>query len=468
MIFNPCFMVLVLSGVAGSAAPGLETAEAGRPARPNIVFILADDLGYGDVGCYGQTRIKTPSIDRLASEGMKFLQHYSGSPVCAPSRCTLLTGKHTGHAYIRDNGELETEGQRPLPPGTQTIGTLLRKAGYTTAATGKWGLGGPGSTGEPSLQGFDHFYGYLCQRVAHTYYPEYLWRDGNKETLEGNKDGKQGQYSHDLIAEEALKFIKEHKDRPFFLYVPFTIPHVSLHVPEDSLAEYKGRWPETPFKGNHYAAHATPRAAYAAMITRMDRDVGRILSLLKDLGLDESTIVFFTSDNGPSYAGGADARFFRSAGPLRGLKGSVHEGGIHVPFIARWPGRIPAGSTTSHVSAFWDVLPTLCEIAGAEVPEPVDGISFLPALLGKGVQKEHECLYWEYPSAGGLQAVRAGNWKGVRVDVKKKAGGPIQLYDLAGDPGETTDVAAAHPEVVEQIRKIMAGRTPSVFPQWNY
>ena len=460
--------LFALLAATGSSAPALEPSEAGRPARPNIVFILADDLGYGDVGCYGQTKIKTPSIDKLAAEGMKLLQHCSGSPVCAPSRCTLLTGKHTGHAYIRDNGELETEGQRPLPPGTQTIGTLLRKAGYATAAAGKWGLGGPGSTGEPSLQGFDHFYGYLCQRHAHTYYPDYLWRDGKKEILEGNKDGKQGQYSHDLIAEEALKFIKEHKDRPFFLYVPFTIPHVSLQVPEDSVAEYREKWPETPFKGNHYAAHPTPRAAYAAMITRMDRDVGRILSLLKDLGLDESTIVFFTSDNGPTYAGGADATFFQSAGPLRGLKGSVHEGGIHVPFIARWPGRIPAGSTTSHVSAFWDVLPTLCEIAGAQILEPIDGISFLPTLLGKGGQKEHAHLYWEYPSAGGLQAVRMGNWKGVRLNVKKKADGPIQLYDLAGDPGETLDVAAAHPEVVEQMRKIMAERTPSVFPEWNY
>ena len=471
----------------------------GATRKPNIVFILADDLGYGELGCYGQKKIRTPNIDRLAAEGMRFSQHYSGSPVCAPSRCSLLTGKHTGHSYIRDNDEMDErgdvwhdpnlEGQRPLLPGTETIGTMLQNAGYTTACIGKWGLGGPGSTGHPNRQGFDHYYGYLCQRVAHNYYPTHLWRNDEKHLLEDNpyfyphqrfpedKDPHDPdsytpysgrQYAPDLMIDEALKFIRENKDRQFLLYFATPVPHVSLQVPEDSLRAYEDDFPDTPYLGDKgYLPHRTPRAAYAAMITRMDGHVGRIMKLLEDLGLDDNTIVFFTSDNGPTFNGGTDSVFFNSAGPLRGLKCDVYEGGIRVPMIARWPGRIRSDSMTEHVSAFWDVMPTLAEVAGARVSEDIDGISFLPSLLGQTIQKQHEHLYWEYfgrPS----QAVRMGDWKGVRLYDKKMAAGPIQLYDLKTDIGESNDVAGRHPDVVRKIEDVMNARTPSEFSQWNF
>jgi arylsulfatase A-like enzyme len=467
--------------------------------RPNIVYILTDDLGYGELGCYGQQKIRTPNIDRLAAEGMRFTQHYSGSPVCAPSRCTLLTGKHTGHSYIRDNDEMgergdvwhdpNLEGQRPLLPSTETVGTMLRREGYITACIGKWGLGGPGSTGHPNKQGFDHYYGYLCQRVAHNYYPTHLWRNEEKHILEGNeyffphqrlpedKDPHDPasyasysgeQYAPDLMVEEALGFIRSNKDNPFFLYFATPVPHVSLQVPEDSLDEYEGSFPETPYRGEKgYVPHIAPRAAYAAMITRMDRDVGRIMALLEDLGMGENTLVIFSSDNGPTYAGGVDYDFFESAGPLRGLKGSVFEGGIRVPMIARWPGKVKAGTRTDHTSAFWDVMPTLAEIVGAQTLGNIDGVSFLPTLLGKGNQKKHEYLYWEYfgrPS----QAVRMGDWKGIRLDAKEDPDGPVELYNLSTDMGEEHNVAAEHPEIVREIESIMASRTPSGFARWNF
>jgi arylsulfatase len=492
------------AGAAGAAAALLNpmacksSSLAGGQRKPNIVFILADDLGYAELGCYGQKKIRTPNIDRLAREGMRFTQHYSGSPVCAPSRCTLLTGKHTGHCYIRDNDEMRErgdvwndqslQGQRPLKPGTETLGTMLQRAGYVTGAIGKWGLGGPNDTGQPNKQGFDFFYGYLCQRVAHNFYPDHLWRNEEKVMLEGNtyfrahqklpedKDpddpasyapysGKQ--YSFDLMMDEALGFIRKHQEQPFFLYLPFTIPHVALQVPEDSLAEYEGAFPETPYKGGGYLPHRTPRAAYAAMITRMDRGIGRIMALLDELGLDDDTLVIFTSDNGPTFAGGADSKFFESAGPLRGLKCDVYEGGIRVPFVARWPGRIPAGTTTDHVSAFWDVMPTFADITGAKAPKDTDGISMLPTLCSKGKQQEHEYLYWEYfgrPS----QAVRMGDWKGVRLKAKKNPGGLIELYNLKNDIGEKNNIADVHPQVKKKIEAIMASRTPSEFAKWNF
>ena len=298
--------------------------------KPNIVYIMADDLGYAELGCYGQKKIKTPNIDKLADEGMRFTQHYSGNPVCAPSRCALMTGLHTGHAQIRANKEVGGKagwvlgstigGQWPLEAGTITVAGILKDAGYTTGAFGKWGLGRVGTTGDPNRQGFDHFYGYICQRQAHTFYPNHLWRDGEVEWIEANKDGKEQGYSHDLIAQEALKFIRTNKNNPFFLYVPFTIPHMALQVPEDSLAEYRGKWPDPPYKGDKgYFAHPNPRACYAAMVTRMDKDVGRIMSLLKDLALDDNTLVIFTSDNGPTFNGGAGSAFFASAKTLRGL-----------------------------------------------------------------------------------------------------------------------------------------------------
>ena len=494
------FLKTMSLGAASVAIPNLFSTCAQKTAKPNIIYILADDLGYGELGCYGQDKIKTPNIDKIAAEGIRFTQHYSGSTVCAPSRCCLLTGKHTGHSYIRDNDELpergdvwndpDLEGQRPLLPNTETIGTMLQRAGYTTGAIGKWGLGGPGSTGDPNKQGFDLFYGYLCQRVAHNYYPTHLWRNDEKHILEENEyfrpskklpedkdpfdkesyapySGKQ--YSMDYMAEEALNFIEKNQNNPFFLYLPFPVPHVSLQVPEDSLQEYEGAFPETPYKGEKgYVPHIAPKAAYAAMITRMDREIGKILALLKKLGLEKNTIVIFTSDNGPTYAGGVDAEFFESAGPLRGLKGSLYEGGIRVPMIARWPGKIQPGTTTDHISAFWDVMPTLAEITNTAVPQNIDGVSFLPTLLGKNDQQEHEYLYWEHHSGGGKQAVRMNEWKALRLQVKGNPDAPIQLYNLTTDIAESEDVSQAHPEIVQKIDTIMKSRTPSKISRWNF
>lgn len=487
------FIKTIGAGAAAAMLPGCggPGSDAGD-GRPNIIYILADDLGYGELGCFGQEKIRTPNIDRLAAEGMRFVQHYSGSTVCAPSRCCLLTGQHTGHAYIRGNDEMnargdvwndpEIEGQRPLLAGTATLGGMLQKRGYTTAAVGKWGLGWTGSSGDPNEQGFDHFFGYICQREAHNYYPTHLWRNGRKHVLENlrfkahqklapeaDPDDRKSyekyagkDYALDCMTDEALGFIEENARKPFFLYLAYPVPHVALQVPEDSLEEYAGAFPETPYLGDKgYLPHRTPRAAYAAMITRMDDHIGRILALLKELGLDEQTAVFFSSDNGPTYAGGVDAAFFESAGALRGLKGSLFEGGIRVPFIARWPGKIAAGAVSDHVSAFWDVLPTFADLTGATLPLPSsDGISFVPTLLGSAArqqrrQQQHDYLYWEYR---GRQAVRRGDFKGYRPAADK----PLELYDLRDDLEETTDVAAAHPTIANTISRIMnEGRTES-------
>jgi arylsulfatase A len=394
---------------------------------------------------------------------------------CAPSRCTLLTGKHTGHAYIRDNYEMggwgpdEPEGQLPLPEGTTTPGTLLQQKGYATCAIGKWGLGGPGSTGHPNKQGFDHWYGYLCQRVAHNYYPTHLWRNDQKHVLEGNEyfaahqrltevpddpsayDRFKGKhYAPDLMAEEALSFIRQHKDRPFFLYYATPVPHAAIQVPDDSLEYYRGRWEDQPYLGQKgYLPHPAPRAGYAAMVTRMDRDIGRILSLLDELGLADNTIVMFSSDNGPTFNGGTDSAFFHSAGPLRGLKCSVYEGGIRVPLIACWPGRVKPGTTSEHVSAFWDVLPTLADIAGFAPPGDIDGISFASTLFGQpSQQKQHEYLYWEYH---GSQALRAGEWKAVR----RKGQEALELYNLKSDIGEQHDIAREQAETAARLAELM-------------
>jgi arylsulfatase len=476
--------VIALTAVLAAAGPSAADSPAAAPApgasppatvgrKPNIIFILADDLGWAELGCYGQTKIRTPNIDRIADEGIRFTQHYAGSPVCAPSRCVLLTGLHAGHALVRDNrenggwGPEQPEGQLELTASTVTVGHLLQRAGYTTGAIGKWGLGGPGSTGEPNRQGFDHWYGYLCQRVAHNHYPTHLWRDGRRENLDGNAWGNLtgSQYAPDLMAADALGFIEQNRDRPFFLYLAFTVPHLAIQVPDDSLAEYKGAWPDPPYEGGKgYLPHPAPRAGYAAMITRMDRDVGRILALLTQLDLDDDTIVMFSSDNGATYdIGGADSPFFESAGPLRGRKGSVWEGGIRAPLVARWPSRIAPGRVTDHVSAFWDLLPTLMDLARAETPEGLDGISYTPTLLGDGVQRRHEYLYWEFPSKGysGQQAVRLGDWKGVRRRMHK-GNTAIALFNLAEDIGEQHDVAAEHPEIVARIDRIMReAHTPS-------
>ena len=422
--------------------------------KPNIIYIMADDLGYADLGCYGQTKIKTPNIDKIASGGMKFTQHYAGTTVCAPSRCSLMTGLHTGHAFIRGNKEVQPEGQWPMPAGTVTVANILQNAGYTTGMFGKWGLGGLGTEGEPNKQGFDHFFGYNCQRQAHSFYPQHLWRNTEKVMLDGNADGKRETYAHDLIVDEGLKFIDKNKDKPFFLYLPYTIPHAELAVPEDSLRQYKGKFPEKPFPGGHYYKQETPRAAYAAMVTRMDGYVGKVMAKLKALGIDNNTIVMFTSDNGPHGEGGNDRKFFDSNGPLRGMKRDLYEGGIRVPLVVRWPGKIKAGTVSEHISAFWDLMPTCTELVGANTPDGIDGISYVPTLLGKK-QTEHQYLYWEFHERGGKQALRMGNFKAVRLNVRKKPNGPIELYDLNNDIGETNNIAQKHPAIIEKMAKIM-------------
>lgn len=429
----------------------------GRQVRkPNILLILADDLGYGDLGCYGQQRIRTPNLDRMASEGMQFTQYYAGSTVCAPSRCSLMTGKHTGNCTVRGNVDVL------MRPEETTVAELLKRAGYATACIGKWGIGHPPDPEDPHRHGFDHFFGYLSMWHAHNYYPDFLWRNREKVPLDNvvqhpEKHYKEGQrelvglakekrdYSHDLFTEEALKYI-DAQDKPFFLFLPYTIPHANneahrfgehgMEVP--GLGRYADEdWPE-PEKGK------------AAMISRMDRDIGRLLEKLQQRGMDRDTLVIFTSDNGPHKEGGVDPAFFDSNGPLRGIKRDLYEGGIRVPMIARWPGRIEPGTESDHISAFWDILPTFAEIAGAEPAKNTDGISLLPTLLGRA-QREHKYLYWEFHERGPRQAVRMGKWKAVRMAPER----PIELYDLDADIGEKNDIADRHPDVVARVRDIL-------------
>jgi len=413
----------VLTCVACSA---VWLSAAAAADRPNIIFIMADDLGYGDVGCYGQRRIQTPNIDRLAAEGMRFTQFYSGCTVCAPARSVLMTGQHTGHTWVRGNFGAKG-GRVPLRAEDVTVAEVLKQAGYTTGIVGKWGLGEPGTTGIPNRQGFDYWFGYLNQRNAHSYYPPYLWRNEEKYPLPGNANGQRKQYTHDLMTREALAFIERSKGKPFFLYLPYTIPHGAYEIPGDE-----------PYSGEDW-----PRKLknLAAMITRMDRDIGKLMQLLKDLGLDARTLVFFCSDNGPALV----EERFDSNGPLRGMKRDLYEGGIRVPMIARWPGRIKAGSVSHQVWAMWDFLPTAAELAGLKPPPDIDGLSMLNALLGKE-QRSHEFLYWEFPKDGLWQAVRMGDWKAVRRNF-----GKLELYDLRTDQGETRDVADRNPQVVTRI-----------------
>jgi len=462
------FIKLMGAGAAATVLPGLACTNGTAKRKPNIIFIMADDLGYGDLGSYGQTQILTPNLDRMAAEGMRFSDHYAGSTVCAPSRCCLMTGMHTGHAYVRGNRGMPGGGNLPLASGITTVADILKDAGYATALVGKWGLGEPDTEGAPNLHGFDHYFGYTDQVHAHNYYPEFLWRNGEKVPL-GNKvkrpenrpDSFGGvatvrvDYSHDLMADEALSFIESRKDGPFFLYLALTIPHANneagaqgMEVPDD--APYTDEnWPQQ-------------QKNIAAMITRMDRDIGRLFDHLKHLGLDDDTIVFFTSDNGPHREGGNDPDFFGSSGPLRGIKRDLYEGGIRVPMIVRWPGRIKAGAVSRHPSAFWDFLPTAAELAGAKVP-PVDGISYAAALQG-GKQQEHPYLYWEFKIRQDFyQAARVGPWKAFR----KRPDAPVELYDLHQDSGETVNLAESHPEVVAQMEAIFdeARETSEFWPQ---
>jgi len=405
--------------------------------RPNIIFIMADDLGYGDLGCYGQKLIQTPHIDQMAAEGLRFTDFYSGSTVCAPARSCLMTGRHTGHTRIR--GNFSFDGKRvPLMPDDVTVAEVMKKAGYTTGIIGKWGLGEPETTGIPNKQGFDYWFGYLNQKNAHTYYPPYLWRNQEKYLLPGNKDGQKKQYTHDLFAQEALAFINLNKEKPFFLYLPYTIPHGAYEIPSD--APYSDRtWPQR-------------LKNLAAMITRMDRDIGKMMRLLKSLNLDEKTMVFFCSDNGPAIK----EKLFDSSGPLRGMKRDLYEGGIRVPMIVRWPGKIKAGTVSDQVWAMWDVLPTLAEFAGAKPPDNIDGISMRNVLLDNK-QKNHEFLYWEFHGPAFLQAVRMGDWKAVRKNF-----GKLELYHLQKDLGEKNDVADHHRRVVARIEQYLkSARTES-------
>lgn len=432
---------------------------------PNIIYIVADDLGYGDLSCYGQKRFQTPNIDRLAREGMLFRQHYAGSTVSAPSRSSLMTGLHTGHTPIRGNREMEPEGQWPLPAESFTLAEMLKTKGYVNGAFGKWGLGFIDTEGDPNTQGFDEFYGYNCQRLAHNYYPAYLWHNNKKILLHENDSGKTGAYSADLIHKAALDFIENNKDKHFFLFYSVTIPHAELFAKEEYMQRFRGKFePEKSFKGvdsgpefrlGPYGSQPEGHAAFAAMIAQLDDYVGEILKKLEELRIAGNTIVIFTSDNGPHQEGGADPDYFDSNGPLRGYKRDLYEGGIRVPMIVKWPGKINPGSVTDHVSAFWDVMPTLAELTGAEISENIDGISFLPTLLGKGEQNQHDYLYWEFHEQGGRMAVRTGDWKGVRLNVNTDPEGKIELYNLSKDPGETNDVANEHPDMVNRIRDFM-------------
>lgn len=422
--------------------------------QPNIIYILADDLGYGDLSCYGQRKFKTPNIDRLAVEEVKFTQHYSGCTVCAPSRCSLLTGFHTGHAQIRGNREVMPEGQAAMLPGTVTIPMFLKQAGYVSGMFGKWGLGAPGSDSDPMVF-FDEFYGYNCQRQAHNFYPEYLWRNREKVLLDGKT------YSHDLIMNAAGDFIEANRDKPFFCFMPVTIPHAAMHAPKDLHDKYRKLFPQFENETGKYAGPEVqnPVAAFPAMVEHLDNGVGQILDLLEELGIDNNTLVIFTSDNGPHREGGHDPNFWNSNGPLKGIKRDLYEGGIRVPFLARWPGKIKPATTSDHISAFWDMFPTFCNIAGLEAPNDIDGISILPALQGKK-QKEHDYLYWEFTSwngRGGKQAIRKGNFKAVRLNVTGNPDAEIELYDLANDLSETNNIAARYPETVQEM-KVLFGK----------
>lgn len=456
--------------------------------KPNIIYILADDLGYGDLSCYGQTKFSTPNIDKLASQGMLFTQHYSGSTVCAPSRSTLMTGMHTGHTVIRgnkvrrNNKEL-LEGQFPLPDKTYTLPEMLKEKGYKTGAFGKWGLGFPGSEGDPVNQGFDTFFGYNCQRLGHNYYPYHLWSNKDSIVLAGNAGKKKGTYGPDLIHKQTLKFIEDNKADPFFLYVASIIPHAELVAPEKILENFRGSYePENRFEGvdagpefrnGPYGSQEECHATFAAMVSILDQQVGEIIDKVKMLGLDKNTLIVFTSDNGPHQEGGADPAYFNSNGALKGHKRDLYEGGIRVPMIVSWPGKVKANTQTDHISAFWDVFPTFASLVEVDIPSDIDGISFLPTLLSSSKkQKQHQFLYWEFHEKGGRQAVRMGDWKGVKYNVLNNSNTGIELYDLSKDIEEKNDIANEHPRIVKEIEKFMeTARTPSevfAFQQQTY
>lgn len=455
-------LVLVAGLVALPAAHRFAAAQAPRRG-PNIILIHADDLGWGDLSSYGQQRFRTPNIDRLAAEGTRFTQYYSGSTVCAPSRAALMLGQHTGHNRIRGNGEV------PLEDGDVTLAEVLKARGYRTIQIGKWGLGYEGTTGLPEKQGFDETFGYMTHQQPHRQYTDRLWKNGAWMAVSPDKD-----FTSDLFTQTAVEAIGRAGAQPFFLYLAYPLPHAELRAPEDAIAKFRGRFPETPFVNakadattpvppytvsGGYRSQPTPRAAFAAMVTRMDEGVGRVLDALKAKGLDRDTIVLFTSDNGPHKEGGADPEFFDSNGPLRGIKRDLYEGGIRVPMLARWPGHVPAGRTSDAVWAHWDLLPTLASLTDAPVPAGVDGSSMRWALEGTvSPEATARTLYWEFHEGGYKRAARQGNWKAVWLSPDQ----PIELYDLATDQGETRNVAAARADVVGRFTTFFASaRTPS-------
>jgi arylsulfatase A len=440
------------------------TAPQAQGPKPNILLIQADDLGYGDLSVYGQAMFQTPNLDRLAQGGLRFISYYAGSTVCAPSRAALMTGQHSGHTWIRGN-----LAGNSLRAEDRTIAMVLKDAGYRTALIGKWGLGESQSPGRPDRKGFEYSFGYLSQTHAHRQFTDHLYRNGERVEV------SQNDYSNDLFTRETIAFIEKTDNRPFFIYLNYTVPHAELRVPDDSINRFRGRYPEKAFVNAAadakltgpdepslgYRSQPTPHAAFAAMITRMDRDVGGIVDLLKARGLDQQTLIMFTSDNGPHQEGGADPEFFKSSGGLRGIKRDMYEGGIRVPMIASWPGTIAPGTSTNFAAAHWDLFPTFAELAGLPAPTGLDGISIAPLLRGKAPQP-HDFMYWEFHERGFQQAVRMGNWKAVRPAKDK----PLELYNLADDPTEFTNVAAKHPDVVAKIETYLkTARTES--PNWQ-
>lgn len=503
------FIFLLLLTIQLSSSGCGDADKSSVNQKPNIVLIMADDLGYGELGCYGQEQIETPNIDQLRAEGMKFTQFYTGAPVCAPARCILLTGKHSGNAYVRGNDEwrergevwdfvamakdANLEGQRPMPTTEVTIAEYLKSAGYQTGMIGKWGLGAPLTESIPNTQGFDFFYGYNCQRQAHTFFPLHLYENESRvylrnDTVPPRTKFDEGadpndpasyakyqlkDYASTLMVDKMMNYVDTIGEDPFFLYWASPIPHVPLQAPQKWVDYYREKFgPEEPYIGDKgYFPNQYPHATYAAMVSYLDENIGKLIDKLKEQGKYENTIFLFTSDNGPSYVGGYDAAFFDGAKPFKSErgwgKGSVTEGGIRVPLIVSWPAKIKAGSTSEHISAFWDILPTLNELAGVEAETDSDGLSFAPALLGQD-QLAHEYLYWEFPESGGQRALRMGDWKLLNKDMKK---GNLEwkLFNLKEDPREQNDVADQYPEVLQKGIKLWeANHTPSHLPRWQY
>ena len=450
--------VASLTGCSG------EKPKTDTPTRPNIIYIMADDLGIGDIEPYGQKLIRTPNLNRMQQQGMRFTQAYAGTAVSAPSRCSLMTGMHTGHAFVRGNKGVDPEGQVAMPEGTFTMATMLKEQGYATGCFGKWGLGYPGSESDPTKVGFDRFFGYNCQTLAHDYYPDHLWDNLQRIDLPQNREQREVSYSADTIHQQALQFIREHADQLFFTFLSYTLPHAELILPHDSVYDMyckaipaSDEVPYAPKDPNHrgaYGATDRPLASFASMVTRFDHYVGDVMQLLDSLGIAENTVVIFTSDNGPHREGGANPDYFDSYGPYRGIKRDLYEGGIRMPFLIRWPGHIAAGVDNDHIIAFWDMMPTFAQLAGYEKPIQTDGLSFVPTLLGQEGQQSHESLYWEFHEQNGKQAVRRGQWKGVRLQVGTDQ--PVfELYDLSNDIHEDHNVAAEHPDIAAELNAII-------------